>query len=108
MTVRGRRPPSRWSWSTTFGARRIVSSGSMVVGMVSPPEQRSGGPRTARRLAEVDVRAVVRPVGQQDDELAARAGPRLRGLPLVRVATAGVHEGRGRADGCRPDRRLGG
>src|SRR5213083_1140068 len=29
MTVAGRSPPSRWSWSSTFGAPRIVSSVNM-------------------------------------------------------------------------------
>src|SRR4051794_8780280 len=30
MIVTGRRPPSRWSWSSAFGASRIVSIESMV------------------------------------------------------------------------------
>src|SRR5436309_15808235 len=31
MRVAGRSPPSRWSWRTAFGARRMVSSSSVAL-----------------------------------------------------------------------------
>ena len=42
MTVAGRRPPSRWSWRSAFGAWRIVS-GVGIAPMVRPREFRARG-----------------------------------------------------------------
>src|SRR5579864_5166844 len=79
MTVAGRRPPSRWSCSSTLGASRIWS----IVGLTTgPPARRQTKARSRRLPARGQVVAVERG-GQQ---LAERHG-----------AAGRVHEERGAA-----------
>src|SRR6186713_1786468 len=52
MTVAGRRPPSRWSWSSALGASRIVSILS-----IGPPGLRRIVPRLMSASPSVRVRS---------------------------------------------------